>query len=233
MKCTTMQEVEKFLPNSLIGTKKRKAEDDPLDTTCLFFEPKMQDEKRQKLQKFSRLKEQVEQAKRLLQNEPAKKNKKWNKQAAKHQALLKKAGCTACLFHSRSIFRNGHACPFSHEGRVSASTDGHRTVPRRATLSRNQFTAGKAGVLTKWKPPIRAPQPHGKGGYGFITISEDGEQVYVPGTILTRAVDEANIRQGMEVTVLHLKEDEYGGSSRVATKVQVVQGTGMESKVCG
>ena len=82
MKCTTMQEVEKILPNSLIGTKKRKAEDDPLDTTCLFSEPKMQDEKRQKLQKFSRLKEQVEQAKRFLQKEPAKKNKKWNKKAA-------------------------------------------------------------------------------------------------------------------------------------------------------
>ena len=91
MKCTTMQEVEKFLPNSLIGTKKRKAEDDPSDTTCLFSEPKMQDVKRQKLQEFSRLKEQVEQAKRFLQNEPAKKNKKWNKKAAKHQALLKKA----------------------------------------------------------------------------------------------------------------------------------------------
>ena len=46
--------------------------------------------------------------------------------------------------------------------------------------------------------------------------------MYVPGTILTRAIDEANVRQGMEVMVLHLKEDEYGGSSRVATKVQVV-----------
>ena len=149
MKCTTMQEVEKFLPNSLIGTKKRKAEDDPSGTTCLFSEPKMQDVKRQKLQEFSRLKEQVEQAKRFLQNEPAKKNKKWNKKAAQHQALLKKARRTACLFHARGICRNGQACPFLHGNCLSRSAGGSGMATRRTTSASDHAVVGKTAVLTK------------------------------------------------------------------------------------
>ena len=198
MKCTTMQEVENLMPDSLTGTKKRKVEDDPSVGPHMSFSPlgtKRENAQSQEKRQFTALRQKVIAAKRQLNNRPTRNDAGWNEKAKTAQALIDRAKITTCYFHANANegpCRDGDKCLFCH----------------------NSCQASMTGRIKKIKLEEQGVEP-----YAFIRL-DTCKDLFVPAENFHSSFEMARV--GMKVKVHGTEPPRRKGRCEVAMRVTFV-----------
>ena len=185
-----IQELDHFTPSPANRTAHSEAMKSQI--TCVpktKATSRLEEKAHREMKQFKKIKQQVQTAQEQL-SKPRKKSSVWTQKYKHARKVLQIAKRTKCLYFRQGTCRDGHNCPFLHDGP----------------------NVGQHGILYKLKRD--SPQ----GPYAFVRLKSNGEEVFVPGRSLRGMME---VREGMEVEVLSLKEPKHKSQKQLAEDVYI------------